>query len=423
MARVINRFTATQALKFTAPGYHHDGRGLYLQVTKSGAKSWLFRYERAGKKHWHGLGPFPDVSLSQARDRADGCRQLLRSNIDPIDHRRKQEAQARAESARGISFKDCARAFIESHRPGWRNEKHAAQWENTLSTYAFPVFGDRPVQDIDVELVLRALQPIWSSKTETATRVRQRIENVLDWAAARGYRHGENPARWRGHLDKLLPKRSRVQKVKHHAALPYGQLPSFYGALRSRDTLSSKALAFVVLTAARSGEVRNATWDEVTLREGVWTVPAERMKAGRPHRVPLVPEAIEILREVEPLQRDDNLIFPGHRQLKPLSDAAMRKLLQEDMRYKDLTVHGFRSTFRDWCAEATGFPRELAEAALAHMIRDRTEAAYQRGDMFERRRELMEAWTRYATSPEWKTVISLANRKGKSTDLAGHPAK
>lgn len=417
MAKKVNRLTAAFVRNVKDPGYHPDGHGLYLQVKKTKlsaaiTKSWLYRYERAGVEHWHGLGSYPDVGVAEARILATECRKLRRQGIDPIEHKRAAKAQAQLEKARGITFEECALAYINAHRAGWRNDKHTAQWFNTLKSHAFPVFGNRSVQDIDVEAVLQALQPIWYTKSETATRVRQRIEAVLDWAAARDFRDAQNPARWRGHLDKLLPKRSRVQKVVHFEALAHSQLPALYSDIRSRKTLSSKALAFLILTAARSGEVRQAMWAEFDLAARVWTVPADRMKAGRPHRVPLVPEALAILNEVAPLRRDDDFVFPGHRKDRPLSDAAMRKLLQQDMGHQALTVHGFRSTFRDWCAESTNFPRELAEAALAHVLTDKTEAAYQRGDMFERRRTLMEAWAEFclATSDPTATVVPFARR-------------
>jgi integrase len=394
MGRHVDKLSAT-GLKAKGVGLHHDGRGLYLQV-KNGGKSWVFRYMLSGKSRYMGLGPYPGVTLAEARCEAEGCRRLLRGGTDPIVARQQGRLASRLQAAQSVSFEYCAKRYIDDHSAGWRNAKHAAQWTATLETYAFPVFGSLPVQAIDTALVTKVLNPIWREKTETATRVRQRVEAVLDWAAAHGHRSGNNPARWRGHLDKLLPRRSKVQRVKHHDALPYSELPEFFAEICRRDSISAKALAFTILTAARSGEVRGATLGE--FHGAVWTVPRERTKSGREHRVPLSAQAVTLLRGLDYLgKHDDALLFPGLRG-KPLSDAAMRKYLQEGMGKPGLTVHGFRSTFRDWAAECTNFPREIAEAALAHVLKDKTEAAYQRGDMLERRRMLMEAWAKFCTS-------------------------
>jgi integrase len=293
-----------------------------------------------------------------------------------------------------MTFDQCAKAYITAHRAGWRNVKHAAQWTSTLATYASPVFGTLPVQAVDVSLVTRALEAIWSTKPETASRLRGRIEAVLDWAKVRGYRNGENPARWRGHLDHFLPARTKVRKVKHHAALPYGEIGTFMQALRERDALAARALEFAILTAARTSEVINARWDEIDLQSKVWTVPAERMKAGREHRVPLSAPAVDVLKRMREVRQNDH-IFPGERQAS-LSNMALLMLLRR-MDQADLTAHGFRSTFRTWAAECTRYPREIAEAALAHIIGDATEQAYQRGDVVEKRRKLMDAWATYCT--------------------------
>lgn len=347
-----------------------------------------------------GLGGFPDVSLAEAREKALACRKLLREGTDPIQHRRAGLATAQLEAARAVTFKECALAYIEAHRPGWKNVKHAQQWANTFESYVFPTFGSVSVQDIDITLVLKVLEPIWPTKTETATRIRQRIESVLDWATARGYRVGENPARWRGHLDKVLPKRSKVQRVRHHAAMPYGDLPEFFADLGKRNTISAMALCFTILTAARSGEIRGAIWPEVDLDTRIWSIPPERTKSHRLHRVPLSDEAIGVLREALASRVDNGsgLIFPGERPGKPMSENTMRKYLQEEMRREGLTVHGFRSSFRDWAGERTNFPREVAEMALAHVTSDKTEAAYARSDLLDRRRRLMDAWASYCTS-------------------------
>jgi integrase len=392
MAKKIHRLTALQVKQASNPGWYADGQGLYLQVSNSGSKSWVYRYEKGGKERRHGLGPFPSVSLETARRGAEFCRQLRVDGYDPIDYKRQLEATRQLENAKGITFKECALAYIDSHKAGWKNRKHESQWRNTLETYAFPIMGNLSVQHIDVGLVLKVLEAIWFDKTETASRVRQRIENILDWAKVRNYRTGENPALWRGHLDKLLPKRTKVQKVKHFAAMPYAELPDYFRSLREIDTLAAKSLAFTILTATRSNEAREAKWEEIDLKAGAWTIPDERMKAGRPHRIPLTQECVEILKEMEPFRAND-LVFPGLRKGKPISDAALLKQLKQT--HPDLTIHGFRSSFRDWCAEMTNYPGALAEAALAHTLKDKTEAAYQRGDMFEKRRKLMDAWSNY----------------------------
>jgi len=374
MAKKIDRLRALQVKKLTQSGWYPDGRGLYLQVSASGNKSWVYRYETDGKERRHGLGSFHDVSLAKARIAAEHCRQLRGEGIDPISHKRNITAERQLEEAKGITFKECSLAYIESHKAGWKNRKHESQWRNTLDTYAFPVMGNLSVQDIDVGLVMKVLEPIWYGKTETASRVRQRIENILDWAKARKYRTGENPALWRGHLDKLLPKRSKVQKVQHFKAMPYADPPEYFRSLRKIDTLAAKALAFTILTATRSNEAREAKWDEIDLQTGTWNIPDERMKADRPHRVPLTRDCMKILKEVEPF-KTGALVFPGLRKGKSISDAALLKQLKQI--HPTLTVHGFRSSFRDWCAEMTNYPGALAEAALAHTFKDKTEAAYQ----------------------------------------------
>jgi integrase len=391
MARSIERLPASpKALLAKAPGLHPDGRGLYLQV-KNGGRSWVLRYMMDRKARYMGLGGFPEVSLAKARDAATKQRGILRNGIDPIESRRSRRQATRIEAAKSITFKDCAGKHIKSKKPEWRNEKHAAQWESTLATYAYHVIGTLPVQAVDTGLVIKVLEPIWTLKTETATRLRQRIEAVLDWATAHGHRSGDNPARWRGHLNKLLPKPRKVTAVKHFEALPYTELPAFFAGLRERETVSARALLFTILNAARSGETRLAHSDEVDFKTAIWTVPASRTKSGREHRVPLSRDALALL------SPDKGLLFPNA-QGEPLSDSAMRKYLQEDMKRPGLTVHGFRSTFRDWTAERTNVTSEIAEAALAHIVGDKTEAAYRRGDALDRRRRLMETWAKYCTS-------------------------
>ncbi|WP_120298356.1 site-specific integrase [Paraburkholderia sp. BL23I1N1] len=380
--------------KTTTPGLYGDGGGLYLQITAAGVKSWLFRYMRAGKARGMGLGPLHTIGLAEARARALDCRRLLLDGIDPIDSRNAERASQPVAQADEVTFKQCAEKYIEAHRAGWKNAKHADQWTNTLTTYADPVFNSQPVSAIDTTLVMKVLEPIWATKTETASRLRGRIESVLDWATVRGYRTGENPARLKGHLDTLLPKRSRVQKVVHHPALPYAHVAAFVKTLHSQEGVAACALEFLILTATRTNEVIGATWAEFDLDEGVWTIPVERMKMRKEHRVPLSARAIAIVKAQEDVKRGD-YVFPGARDKKPLSNMAMLQLL-ERMKRADITVHGFRSTFRDWAGETTHYPREVCEAALAHGIKDKAEAAYARGDLFAKRAALMEDWAAFA---------------------------
>lgn len=392
MAKRIHRLNALKVKQEKTPGWYADGAGLYLQVSPNSSKSWVYRYQMAGKERRHGLGSYPDISLTEARDAASACRKLVKEGIDPIKHKKEYKLLNRLKSSQGVSFKQCALEYIDLQKPGWKNQKHAAQWNNTLHAYAFPVIGHLPVSEVTHELVLEVLQPIWNHKTETASRVRQRIENILDFATVKKLRQGDNPARWKGNLDKILPKRTKVQKVKHFAAMPYKNLPSYFKHLDKINSTSAYALAFTILTIARSSGTRYATWDEIDMKSRVWILPEERMKAEKLHRVPLSPEAITILRKVKKLSHGE-YVFEGIKPPKPISDSAQLNLLKKS--HPDLTVHGFRSTFRDWCAEMTAYPREVAEAAMAHSIKDKTEAAYQRGDIFEKRKKLMDAWGKY----------------------------
>lgn len=359
-----------------------------------------------------GLGPVHTVTLAEARETATECRRMLREGIDPIEARKVELHQRQLEAASSMTFRECAEAYITAHEAGWRNVKHAAQWRNTLKTYAYPKFGDLPVQAVDTGLVMKALEPIWYDKTETASRVRGRIESVLDWATARKYREGENPARWRGHLDKLLPARSKVQRVEHHAALGYDDMGAFMVALREHSGVSARGLEFLILTAARTGEVLGAKWEEVDLGKKVWTIPASRMKAENAHRVPLSPVAVTILEGMATLKETETAeyVFPGARKGRPLSNMAFLQLLKR-MERGDLTAHGFRSTFRDWASERTAYPREVAEMALAHTIGDKVEAAYRRGDLFDKRQRLMEDWAEFCstvpTKAKGKKVVPL----------------
>jgi integrase len=371
-----------------APGRHMDGRGLMLYVKVSGARSWVLRYQVAGKRRDLGLGAWPEVTLAMAREKALEARRAISTGRDPIDDRSKQT---------NCTFRSAADALIESKRDGWKNAKHAAQWVSTLEAYAYPRLAETDTASIDTQDILAVLKPIWTEKPETASRVRQRIEAVLDYASAVGAREGDNPARWKGHLDHLLPKPSKVRAIRHHPALDWRELPSFMRELGWREGMAAKALGFLVLTAARSGEVRGLCWDEIDEAALVWTVPAARMKAGKEHRVPLPRAALALMPE---MPDRSGLIFPGGRSFdRPLSDMSLAAVLKR-MGRTDLTVHGFRSTFRDWAGESSVFPREVIEAALAHRLRDKAEAAYARGDLFQKRMALMEAWERYALGSE-----------------------
>ena len=392
--RRINRLTAKGVAAASKPGLFGDGDGLYLKVGETGSKSWIVRWKAGGKLRKHGLGPAPEVSLAEARQKADEVRRAIRSGIDPNEDRRAKQAEAAVAAARLITFDKASREYIESHKAGWKSVKHGQQWAATLATYANPTIGKLPVSAIDTGLIMRVLKPIWSKKPETAGRVRGRIEAVLSWAKAFGYREGENPAAWRGHLDQLLPSRGKVRPVEHHAALPYDALPAFMHDLRERDGVAAMALELTIPTAARTSETLNATWDEFDCDNAIWIVPPERMKGGRPHRVPLCKRAVVIVEEMRTVKRSD-FVFPGARRGRPMSNMAMTTVLRR-MGRGDLTVHGFRSTFRDWVAERTAYPREVAEAALAHLNADKVEAAYARGDLLEKRRRLMTAWAAYA---------------------------
>lgn len=384
--------------RLTTAGLHAVGKvaGLYLQVADTGARSWVLRVMIAGKRRDMGLGGYPDVSLAQAREKAQEKRNAASEGRDPIEERRAARSALRASRAAALTFEQCAAAYIAAQEAGWRNAKHAQQWRNTLETYAYPVFGSLLAGDIALPHVLAVLEPIWRTKTETASRLRGRIELVLDWAAARGYREGLNPARWRGHLDKLLPRPSKVAKAEHHEALAVGEVGAFMQRLRAADGMGARALEFAILTAARSGEVRGAPWSEIDLKAGAWTVPGERMKAGVEHRVPLSKAALELLRALPRLAGTD-LVFPSPRGGQ-LSDMTLTAVLR---RMEVAAVpHGFRSTFRDWASERTNYPNEMCEMALAHTIGNKAEAAYRRGDMFEKRRQMMDDWAAFCAAPD-----------------------
>jgi integrase len=407
--RNLNKLSALRASKETKQGRYSDGGGLYLQVTASGTRSWLFRFQRDGEERQMGLGPARDVNLAEAREKAAACRKLLLADIDPIESRRVERMQAKIRASRGAPFRECAERYIAARESGWENAVHRRQWRSTLATYVYPVIGDLPVDAIDTALVIKILEPLWSKKPETASRLRGRIEVILDAATVRGMREGENPARWRGHLDKLLPARSKAKTVRHHAALPYAELPAFMGELRQREGCSAVALELLILTALRTGEVIGGRRSELDLAGKVWTIPAARMKRRREHRVPLSRRALEMLAA---LPQDGQFIFAGAGAGLPLSNMALLETLRR-MGRDHLTVHGFRSTFRDWAAECTAYPNHVVEMALAHAIGDKVEAAYRRGDLFEKRRRLMEEWARYCVSKR-VTSASIVPLRGGS---------
>jgi integrase len=371
-------------------GLHADGGGLYLRVSESGSKGWIFRYGKAGKYHDLGLGPIHTIGLPKARELARECRELLWAGTDPIAHRRASLAEQKASDAKVMSFKQCAEAYISSHEAGWRNALHRQQWSHTLSQHVYPAIGDLSVASIDTAHVLKVIEPMWRTIPETASRVRGRIERVLDFAKVRGFRNGENPARWRGHLDHLLPAKRKVKRVEHHAAMPYAEVGAFMVDLRRDQSPAARAIEFLILTAARTGELLGATWGEVDLAAKTWTVPAGRIKAGREHRVPLSAVAIRLLGTTCSPEEHLFAINPKGRHMSRLL-AKMRP---------GLTLHGFRSAFRDWAAEQTAFPHEVCEMALAHAIPNAVEAAYRRGDLFEKRRKLMEAWAEFCGKPQ-----------------------
>jgi integrase len=397
VARMTSKLSALMVARVVAPGDYCDGAGLWLQVTPSGSKSWIFRFTIAGRRFHMGLGSLRDVPLAQARELARDCGRRVRLGANPLAERRGAVEALRLANAQKMTFDACAQAYIHAHRSSWRNVKHAQQWENTLGTYVSPIFGPVPVNEVDTALVVKVLAPIWTTKTETATRLRGRIESILDWATVSKFRTGENPARWRGHLEFLLANPNKVAPVINYPALPWLDAPAFMVQLRERDGVAARALEFLIYTAGRSGEVRGAQWAEIDCKESLWTVPAERMKAGREHRVPLADIAKRLL---ETMDRSTALIFPGQRG-GMLSDMSLTAVLRR-MGRNDITVHGFRSTFRDWCAEyaSNTFSREVCEHALAHKLPDKVEAAYRRGDLLEKRRKLMEAWAHYLGASE-----------------------
>ena len=388
----LNSAKSVEAIKEV--GYHTCAKGLYLQVSKQGTKSWLFRYTSpiTKKRREMGLGSLDFVSLAEARQLAVDNKRLVIDGKDPIEERKQSQLQKQLEQARNLTFREVAEACIQSKSHGWKNAKHAQQWKNTLATYAFPVIGHLPISEITTDLILRILEPIWVTKAETASRVRQRLETIWDYGKARNYVDGENPARLKGHLDKILSKTAKVKRVRHFPALPYNEIGRFVKELRTRSGYSALGLEFLILTAARTGEIIGAKWSEIDLEKAVWTIPSGRMKAGVEHRVPLSSRAVEILESITSNRNPEEYIFSGWKRNTGLSNNAFLALLKK-MERSDITTHGFRSCFRDWAAEeAHQFSNETIELALAHTITNKVEAAYRRGDQLERRRELMSEW-------------------------------
>jgi integrase len=395
--RTRDRLTVRKIETLKIPGFYADGGCLYLDFKDPPSKNWVMRYTRNGDTHDFGLGSYPDVSLAAARLARDTTLVKLRAGIDPVEERRQARLAPKLERAKAMTFRQCAEAYIAAHDASWKNRRHAAQWPSTLEAHVYPIFAAVAVAAIDTAMVLKVLEPSWHSRTETMSRVRGRIEAVLDWAKTRGYRTGENPARWRGHLENLLPKKSKIAPVKNHEALPYAELPGFMAELTGQTAIGALALQLAIFTVARTGETLGAKWDEIDLAGKLWTIPSSRMKGGREHRVPLSEPALDILATLGKLPPSP-FLFPTDNPHKPVSTIIMLQMLRR-MGRSGLTVHGFRSTFSDWCAERTGFPSEVREMALAHKINSAVEAAYRRGDLFEKRRELMKQWAAYATGP------------------------
>ncbi|CAM3423013.1 tyrosine-type recombinase/integrase [Halomonas lysinitropha] len=419
MPRKARELAPVEIKRLTSPGLYAVGgvAGLHLQVTERGARSWILRVTIAGKRRDLGLGGYPDVTLAMAREKARTTRESIAQGIDPVAERQRLRSTALAERLRDMTFEKAAEAVIAKKQAEARNAKHGKQWASTLETYAYPILGPMSVADIELAHVKQVLEPIWQEKTETATRVRQRIEAVLSWAAVHGHRSGENPARWKGNLDAVLPAPAKVSKVEHHRAMPIDEMHAFMEALEKRQGIAAKCLAFTILTAARSGEARAATWEEIDLVAKVWTIPGERMKAGSEHRVPLSAPAVELLKAL-PRHAGTSLAFPSPQGGK-LSDATLAAVLKRMNVYEKATVHGFRSTFRDWTAERTSTPHHIAEMALAHTIKNHAEAAYRRGDLLEKRAKLMKQWATFlATAPAQAENVTPIRGAGKETTEA-----
>jgi integrase len=389
----INKLSDRKVRSLSKRGHYADGGNLYLQVSISGTKSWIFRYKKNNKTFRMGLGATHTTSLAEARELAVECRKLIRDGIDPIEQRKFAKTAKGLETAKSRTFKECAEAYISAHSAGWKNIKHANQWTNTLKTYVYPIFGHLNVADIDKGLVLQVLEPIWTKKTETAKRLRGRIESILDWATVKEFRAGENPARWKGNLEVLLPMPSKVQAVVHHPSLPYKDVGGFMEILRQKGDVSAHCLEFIILTACRTNEAIGATWAEVDFDNAIWTIPSKRMKSLKEHRVPLSKATLNVLQNMLEIKQSE-FVFAGGKRNKPLSNMACLQLLKR-MGRSDVTVHGFRSTFRDWASEHTNYSNEVSEMALAHAVSDKVEAAYRRGDLFDKRKQQMNDWAEF----------------------------
>lgn len=408
MPKIAREMSPIEVRRLNTPGYHAVGgvSGLLLQVTRTGGRSWILRFRIGDKRRDLGLGPFPDVTLAQAREKARAARDLIAQGLDPVESRREVVADMVAKQAKTLTFDEATKKFMSKKGNEFRNRKHAAQWTRTLETYAGPVIGSLSVSQIELAHIVSVLDPIWTTKTETATRLRGRIEAVLNWATVSGYRTGPNPAQWRGNLDALLAKPGKLKNVQHRRALAIADTPAFLEELRKREGMSARALEFIILTATRSGEVRGAKWPEIDFEAEIWTVPAARMKAGREHLVPLSVDALELLKGL-PRHEGCAFVFASPRlgQLSDMSISAVMRRMEVDG-----VPHGFRSTFRDWCSECTNYPHEVAEMALAHTIPNAVERAYRRGNLLEKRRSLMNDWCRFLNGNE--VLESLAGTRG-----------
>jgi integrase len=413
MTRSLNRLTSLKVARAKRPGMYADGGSLYLRIAPGGSKQWIFRFTCPnGRLRDMSLGAVHTFSLAEARERATEARKLRADGIDPLDHKRAQRAALRAADAKAMTFEQCARGFIKDNEAEWTNPKHRHEWETTLRKYVFPLLGSLPVEAIDTPLVLKVVKPLWERIPTTASRVLGRIQAVLGWATVHHYRSGDNPARWQGHLEHALPALSKVAKAEHHAALPYAQVGAFVAKLRKDSSVGARCLEFITLTAARLGEAINAEWDEIDLANRVWVVPASRMKADREHRVPLSGAALAVLKAVQAIRQSD-YVFPGTRQGRPVGENTPVRLAKQAAG-SNITVHGLRSTFRDWASERTSFSREVAEMALAHAIPNAVEAAYRRGDLFEKRRKLMDAWAAYCAKVETDAGKVVALARGRT---------
>src|SRR5262245_26963823 len=405
MSRMLNRLTTLKVSRMKRPGMYADGGGLYLRVAEGGSKQWIYRYVTNGRCRDMGIGGCRFLTLAEARERARAASRLRLDNIDPIAYKRQQRSAAIVAAANAMSFRQCVEGFIKDNEAEWTHPKHRQAWETTLSQYVYPKLGELPVAVIDTPLVLDVIKPLWTRIPETASRVRGRIEAVLGWATVHHYRTGDNPARWQNHLEQVLPARTKVAKIEHHAALPYAQAAGFVAKLRHDTSVMARGLEFITLTACRLGEATGATWSEIDFGVRTWTIPADRMKAGREHKVPLSAAAIALLKDMAAIRHSD-YVFPGYKHGRPLGHNGLWTVAKR-AGGADITVHGDRSTFRDWAAECTNFPNEVVEMALAHAIPNAVEAAYRRGDLFDKRRRLMDAWADYCGKSQGAKVVAL----------------